>query len=263
MVTGSVAIGVTGGGIDASVSIALLTKDTEGFLGSFATVNALGNSASLAGIVDGDAYNGGSSFAHLASFHGVAVQASTSEAVTNFAAAGAGGLFVGLAGGIAVEVFHSTTLAFVGNNARIDVNSSRADAAQSVNVSATNRASDFSFAGGLGVGLAGIAGGLDVGLLQNSTQAYVMDGATLDARQDVSVFALADDNVKTYALAAGAGPWAWSAPCRSGRSARHMRRAIRTATPATGPSRPSPPASSRGRGRRPRRPRARPARRRR
>jgi hypothetical protein len=203
-ITGALAVGVDGAGIGGAVSIVNLSKNTFAFIGNYATVNALGNSASLAGIFDGNDTAGGG-FETLASFHGVAVQAATSENVTNIAAAGAAGFYAGLAGGVSIELFNSTTKAYTGNNAQINTNSVGASAAQSVDVAAVNQASNFSFAGGLGGGIAGIAGGVDVGLLKNSTQAYIGNNSTVDAQQDVDVYALSNDNVQTYGLGAAVG----------------------------------------------------------
>jgi hypothetical protein len=177
------------------------SKNTAAFIGDFATVNALGNAPGLAGIFDGnDTGSGG--FETLAGFQGVAVQAATSENVTNVAAAGAAGAFAGLAGGVSIELFHSATQAYIGNNAQVNTSSTAASSAQSVDVAAVNQASNFSFAGGLGGGIAGIAGGVDVGLLKSSTEAYIGNGATVDARQDVDVYALSNDSVQTYTIGA-------------------------------------------------------------
>jgi hypothetical protein len=204
MITGSLAIGVGGAGIGGAVSIVDLSKNTDAFIGSHATVNALGNTPSLSGIFDGN-YTGSGDFETLSSFHGVAVQAATSENVTNIAAAGAAGFYAGLAGGVSIELFSSTTQAYVGNNAHINANSAGASSAQAVDVAAVNQASNFSFAGGLGGGIAGIAGGVDVGLLKNSTQAYIGNGSDVHAQQAVDVYALSNDSVQTDALGAAVG----------------------------------------------------------
>ena len=67
-------------------------------------------------------------------------------------------------------------------------------AAQAVDVAAVNQATNFSFAGGLAGGIAGIAGGVDVGLLKNSTVAYIGSDVDVNAQQDVDVFALSNDS---------------------------------------------------------------------
>ncbi len=49
-----------------------------------------------------------------------------------------------------------------------------------------------------------MAGGVDVGLMKNSTTAYIGNGSDVHANQDVDVFALSNDAVQTYALGIGA-----------------------------------------------------------
>ncbi len=203
LITGSLSVGADGAGVGGAVGIALLNKDTEAFIGSHATVNALANGSSLPGIFSGN-YDG-SPFGTDSQFNGIAVQAATSENVTNVAAAGAGGFFAGLAGGVSVEIFNSDTQAYVGDDAHLNASPSGASSNQAVNVSAVNQATNFSFAGGLGGGIAGIAGGVDVGLLNNSTQAFFSNGSDVHALGYVAVNALADDTVQTYALGAAAG----------------------------------------------------------
>ncbi len=204
MVTGSLAIGIGTAGVGGGVGIALLNKNTDAFIGNHATVNALGNSPSLTGIFT-DAMSGPDSFETLASFHGVAVQAATSENVTNIAVAGGVGFYAGLAGGVSVEIFQSNTQANIGTNANINESSTGASAAQAVDVAAVNQATSFSFAGAIaGSIFAALSGGVDVGLMKNSTTASIGGGSVVDARQDVDVFALSNDTVQTYAIGVGA-----------------------------------------------------------
>ena len=185
MITGSAAFSV-GDAIGAAVSIVDLSKNTSAFIGENATVNALGDTPSISGIFDGN-YTASGDFETLATFHGVAVQASTSENVTNVAAAGAAGGDDALGGGVTVELFNSTTQAYIGTDASVNTatvqsvdsaigGSLAVSAAQAVDVAAVNQATNFSFAGGLALGGAGIAGGVDVGLLNNSTVAYIAVG---------------------------------------------------------------------------------------
>ena len=148
--------------------------------------------------------SGPTSFETLTSFHGVAVQAATSENVTNIAVAGGVGFYAGLAGGVSVEIFESNTQAYIGNNANINESSTGASSAQAVDVAAVNQATNFSFAGAIaGSIFASMAGGVDVGLMKNSTTAYIGNGSDVHARQDVDVFALSNDAVQTYALGVG------------------------------------------------------------
>jgi hypothetical protein len=200
MVTGSLAIGLGTAGIGGAVSIALLDKNTDAYIGSHATVNALGNSSSLSGIF-AEAPSGVET---LATFHGVAVQAESSENVTNIAVAGGLGFYAGLAGGVSVEIFDSNTSAYIGASAHINASSTGASSAQAVDVAAVNHASNFSFAGAIaGAIFAALAGGVDVGLMQNSTTAYIGNGSDVHAKAYVDVFAFSSDTVRTYALGLG------------------------------------------------------------
>jgi hypothetical protein len=197
LITGAFGVSVAGvaGG---AISIVDLTKNTDAFIGDFATVNALGKTAGLSNIYDGETTGG---FETLSSFHGVAVQAYSSENVINVSLAGAAGFMAGLAGGVSIELFNSNTHAYINTGALINVNSAGASSAQAVDVAAVNQASNFSFAGGLAfVGGADLAGAVDVGLLQNSTQAFIANDATVDAQQNVGVYALSNDKVQTYAV---------------------------------------------------------------
>jgi hypothetical protein len=209
LITGVVAVGGDAG-MGGSVGVADLTKNTDASIGNYAKVSALGNSPSLAGVYDGN-YTQSGGFETLASFHGVAVQAASSENVTNVAAVGAAGLYAGLAGGVSIELFNSDTKAYIGADSNVNTNPTGASAAQAVDVAAVNQATDFSFAGGIAGGAAGIAGGVDVGMLENSTQAYIAGGATVLAQQDVNVYALSNDSVTSYGLGAAGGVFAGAA----------------------------------------------------
>ena len=124
MVTGSLSVGIGTAGIGGGVSIALLSKNTDAFIGTHATVNALGNSPSLAGIFERRTL--ADKLRDPTSFFGVAVQAATSENVTNIAVAGGVGFYAGLAGGVSVEIFESNTQAYIGDNANINESSAGA-----------------------------------------------------------------------------------------------------------------------------------------
>ncbi len=197
LVTGSLAIGIDGAGIGGAVSIVDLGKTTNAFIGNYATVDARGGGSGLDGIYDGVVNKTTGGFDTQSGFQGVSVQAATSENVTNVAAAGAAGLYAGLAGGVSIELFNSDTTAYVGNDASINT--------AGLDVAAVNQASNFSFGGGLGGGIAGIAGGVDVGSLKNSTQAYIGNNAGINATGNVGVYALSNDSVQTYALGAAVG----------------------------------------------------------
>ena len=201
-IAGAAGIGIAAAGIGASVSVPIITKDTSAYIGAHAQVDAMANGDGLAGIYDGT--RDGSTFNTEQDFHGVAVQASSTEDLFSLAVAVGAGFYAGVAGAVGVSVTDSNTEAFIGAGA--DVNQAAgANAAQSVNVSATNKFSGFTIGGGLGAGIAGVAGAVDVGMLRNDTSAHIDAGAHVSALHDVDVNALADKNVKTWALSFGGG----------------------------------------------------------
>ena len=96
-----------------------------------------------------------------------------------------GGGFVGVAGGIGVEVIESLTVARIGD-ASINPDRLGVGAAQSVTVSATNHVEGFTLAGGLGAGFVGVGGAVDIGIVKNTTQAFIGAGAEVNASDDVT-----------------------------------------------------------------------------
>jgi hypothetical protein len=185
-IAGSLGLGIGAVGAGGSVSTTLINKDTQAFVGAASIVNAQGNS------------NSGT--------NGLAVNASSSEDVFSIAAAAAGGFYVGLGGGVTVEIIDSDTTAYIGANAQINqIPANTANANQTVQVSATNEATVFAFGGGLGGGIAGIGGGVDVGILRNDTTAQIQDGADVFAQKDVIVEADSEKDVTSYGVSAAGG----------------------------------------------------------
>ncbi len=205
MIAGSVGIGIgTGGGARLRI-VNVLKKDTEAFVGADAVIHATGGN-SLSTIHDGNIDSSGN-FTTLPNFVGLAVQASSSENVTSVAAAGGAGLFVGLGGGVSVELITANTLAYIGGGAMVNhpVTGFTPSSADSVNVSAVNNTTVFGFGGGLGGGAAALGGGVDVGIIDNTTSAYIGAKAKVTAQQDVNVNALSNKNVTSYGVSAAGG----------------------------------------------------------
>ncbi|WP_345762181.1 beta strand repeat-containing protein [Diaminobutyricibacter sp. McL0608] len=205
VVSGGAAVGAVGVGV--GVAVTSLTKDTRAFIGAGSAVDALAQQpgVALAGIDDGTV--SGSGFGTLPAFNGLAVQARSSENVFGMAVA-AGGGFVGVAGGLNVTLLHATTLAFIDSNAlnrtRINLQAG-AGSQQSVNVASADKVTTFTIGGGLGVGFVGVAGGIDIGIADITSQAYIGSFATLHAAKDVAFHALAIKNIQTYAVSIGGG----------------------------------------------------------
>ena len=137
LITASLAGGYVGIGV--AVGVALVTKDTEAFIGAGSNVDAKALGAAIGGVYDGN-FTGSGDF-ETASYDGLAVQSASSEDVFGLAASvGAG--FVGVAGGVGVTLLHVTTQAFVGNGAIADSDNG------SVNVAAVDNFASFTVAGG-------------------------------------------------------------------------------------------------------------------
>ena len=168
-VAGDLGIGLSIGGFGAGVDVLVLTKDTEAFIGHGSLVSGSSDT----------------------------VQAESSETITSVAAAGGGGLFVGLGGGVSVEVINGKTYAYVGTGATVTATGG------AINVTASDTVHEFSFAGGFAAGAVGLGGGVDVGVLNDSTQAAINGTAT--ASGDVNVHAVSNETVDSLALSGAVG----------------------------------------------------------
>ncbi len=206
-IAGSLGLGIGAVGVGASIGVIDITKSTQAFVGPFATVNAAAKGTdSLTGIY-GDENTGTGAFNLVngtGQASGLAVQAVSSETVFSVAVSGAAGFYAGVAGGVTVELISSNTTAYVGNNAIVNT-ASGAGAAQAVNIAAVNSTNVNSTGGGLGGGIAGIGGAVDVGVVKNNTVAYIGQNATVDAAGDINVNALSSKNVTSKALSAAGG----------------------------------------------------------
>lgn len=199
LIVGGVGVGISGGGAGAGVGVTIIDKDTRAWVGNNATVDARGqNTSNLTGF-------SGTGFNATESLRGLRVQALSSEDLFTAAAAGGAGLYVGLAGAVSVATIDSDTLAYLGNGVRVNTNGGSANAAQDVNVTARNDLSLFNVTGALGLGAAGIAGAVDVGVIRNDTTAFIGDNAVINAARDVDVSALSNKDIETYVVSAAGG----------------------------------------------------------
>ena len=190
------------GGAAGSVGVVTIDKLTQAWIGSGASVDGRGHQAGLAGIYSGLIQQG--AFA-TETMHGVAVQAASSEQVFDLAVAGAGGLFVGLAGGVTVTLLDSDTSAFVALGAKVNLDTASTNALQGVNVSAANLARATTFAGAGGGGIVGLAGAIDVGSMKNDTSAFIAGDAQVQAEACVDVHALSIKEVESFAFSGAGG----------------------------------------------------------
>ncbi len=196
-------------GVAAGVGVLSITKDTQAFIGGSSHVDGRANTATTIsgtardGSTNGNCSGVSSCFGTLSNFQGVAVQASSSENIFGLAASIGGGA-VGVAGAVDVAIAHVDTKAFVGPSAQVNAKGG-AGAAQGVDVAAVDFVKTLTIAGGAAGGVVGVGGGVDIGVVDETTQAYLGTGSTVDANGDVNVYALAHEEIQSFAVGFGAG----------------------------------------------------------
>ncbi len=203
-IAGAVGIGIGGGGGAGAVAVTSIDKTTQALIESGAIVDAQAQVGALGGIATGDF--SGNDF-QTKTIAGVAVQAASSETLTSVAGSGAGGLYVGIAGAVTVELVNADTIAAIRTGAQVNGNTvGTASAAQGVAVGARDRVNILSVAGALaaGFGGAGVGAGVDVNMLRNNTIATI-DGANVRAAGAVDVNAIDHRTIQSNAVAVGAG----------------------------------------------------------
>ena len=202
-IAGAVGLGFGGGGGAGSFAIALVTKDVHALIANHASVDADANGPNtINGVLTGAQTDAGFS---TQAIRGVAVQAFSNETIVSVSGSGAGGLYVGIAGGVAVEETNVQTVAAIRNGASVNQNdAATANGLQSVAVGANDTLNITSVAGAVGIGIAGIGAGVDVEVLHDNAQAYI-GGADVRAANAVDVDALTNEHVASYALAVGGG----------------------------------------------------------
>src|SRR5262249_33059286 len=194
-----------GGGGAGAVAVTVITKHTEAVIGGGAVVDADANGTALDGVYGG-ALNSEGTFP-TGSLMGVVVQANSSESVFGLGASGAGGLFVGIAGAVTVEVIDSDTLAHIIGGAEVNQNTADSAAAQqSVNVSAVNDLHLLALDGSLGARIVGVGASVDVGVTRDDTTAASGGAGTkVRANGAVDVNALSHRDLSSNTISVGAG----------------------------------------------------------
>ena len=174
LIAGAVAIGAVG--IGASVGVLSIEKDTNAIIDSNAIVDAFGFGSSTANVLSGSKSPDGNSILR-SSTSGVIVQSTSTENLTHFAVAAAGAALAGIAGGVAVTIVDSNTLAKIGENALINQNATATfSPVASVYVNSANTVDGFAFAGALAGGAVGVAGAVNVASIRNDTLSDVAIG---------------------------------------------------------------------------------------
>lgn len=207
MLSGSVAVGLTGGGIGAAVGVILLDKTVTASIAASADVTAYGQRGTR------DTYPGaGFDTTRLAS--GVNVAANSAQSAFSIVVSGAGGLYVGVSGVIALDLMDVTTSALIGANAQINTagnNDTQGSATQDVVVSARDTTVTAVGAGAVAVGLAGLSGAVDVGVFKTTTAGFIDDGVTLNARRNVAVSGLSNKDSESLVASGSGGGFALAA----------------------------------------------------
>ncbi|MEM8947207.1 MAG: hypothetical protein AAGD11_18685, partial [Planctomycetota bacterium] len=194
VIAGGVGGSGSGGGVGVSIGVALISKDTEAYIGQGATVTADGAGTSSFAVLNGDDNSG---TADTTDILGVGVTAVSTEDIFNLGVAGAGGLVAGVAGSVTWQQIDSDTTAYIAADSTITTN-------QEVYVTAVNTVRSFGIAGALAGGVAaGIGAGLDVGTVANSTQAFI--AGNVIAVEDVRVAATSERDISSIAVAGSLG----------------------------------------------------------
>lgn len=199
-ITGEGAIGITGGGVGGAAVVTLVDKDTVAYVGNGSTIQAYAKSNGTLTVLDGGYNSTDTGFSQKA-IKGVAIQATSSEAVGAIAVGAAGGTYVGAGAGVTVTIIDSDTIAYSG----ADINPTpNANLAQSVSIVSGNLVNILTVGGGLGVGAAGVGGSVDIGIIRNDSSATIGAG-TVNAYGDIEVVAPSLIDVDGYAISAGFG----------------------------------------------------------
>ncbi len=202
VVVGAVALGIGAAGVGASVNVSVIEKDTLARIADNATVTALAGGSGIS------AYTGDG--LTKSSVQGVIVQASSDEDILNVVVAGGAGLYAGVAGAVNVNVLTANTSAQLGNNVVVN-GSGTADADQSVYVAAIDTLELDVIGGAAGLGAAGVAGGVDVGIIRSNTNATVGTGATVNAASHIGIGSASTRDVDSLVIGASAGAGALAA----------------------------------------------------
>ncbi|MFK4837745.1 hypothetical protein ACI3KY_18610 [Microbacterium sp. ZW T2_14] len=204
VVSGGLGVGFVG--VGAGVAVVSAVKDTAATIGAGSLVDARASRGwALGGIplgtISGDSFP-------AAGQSGLALLASSAQHVFGMAISGGAG-FVGVSGAVNVTLIRGTTVAAIESTSadRTFVNSDRAGAGapQSVSVTATDLTDTFTIGGGVAGGFVGVAGGIDIGVVDVAANALVGDYASIQASSHLRVQALSVRHIQTYAVSAGGG----------------------------------------------------------
>src|SRR5690606_11877795 len=136
---------------------------------------------------------------------GLNVLANANQSVFTLAVAGGGGLFVGVAGAVTLELFDVASSATIGSNAKINAVNDGAATDQDVVVVSRDSTSTLVIDGGVAGGIAGVAGAVDVGVFRNASTAGVHNGARINAHRNVTIAGLSNKATDSTTVSAAGG----------------------------------------------------------
>ncbi len=196
VVVGAAALGIGAAGVGASVNVSVIEKDTLARIADNATVTALAGGSGI------NAYTGDGLTKNAV--QGVLVQATSDEDILNVIVAGGAGFYAGVAGAVNVNVLTANTAAQLGNNVVVN-GAGTADADQSVYVAAIDTLELDVIGGAAGLGAAGVAGGVDIGIIRSNTNATVGANTTVNAASNIGVGSASTRDVDSLVIGASAG----------------------------------------------------------
>ena len=207
-VAGAGAFATGGGysiGLGASAAFIVVRKDTRAWIGEGAVVDARAGGATvsvLTGTVAGEDLE-------FEDVRGVVVQAISTQDIFPLTAAGGdftGGVTsfdLGFSGVLNFTVVEAHTTAFIDRGARVNMAPGAEAAAQTVSVGAGDDTKIYGVAVNLVKTDLGIAGGIDMGVVNNDILAEIRPGATVAAERDVTVHAVS--TIETDSFVSGVG----------------------------------------------------------
>ncbi|MGB1815007.1 MAG: beta strand repeat-containing protein, partial [Rubripirellula sp.] len=206
---GEVGVGVYVAGAGASISTVQVHKDVQAFIDAQANVQA---TAAHPGTIQ--AYTG----EHDANgnflreeMRGIEVQATSNETIKNRTFGVNAGLYAGVAAAVTATVVQPHVEAWIGKEATVDADSGGAPGANgekvptNVNVSAVNHSTIEDSATGVGLGIAGVSGAVDVGRVRHFVWGHVDNDADVKALNDIDVHGLSKKMIDSNTVSGGAG----------------------------------------------------------
>lgn len=191
-------------GVGASNSTIVKTDNTLAWIDDRASVTGRGVGSAIT--VPSDRVSPSAGNRIVESIYGVSVTATSTDDFLNIAGAGTVGGTAGVAGSSVVNLLNETTMAWIGEDARINVDANEVNSvSQRVNVLAADHTEILSVAGAIGgAGTVGAGAGADVGTIDKQTEAFIGAGANVQANEHVLVRAYNDEDIFSVSASLGA-----------------------------------------------------------